>query len=563
MSACQAVAICIGAGEMGPWQQREVNMALQRQAHAPAFPVIPVLLPGTDPVLGFLGQNTWVDLRNQADDLVAISILAGAIRGQPPSPDSGESVRLTVGAICPYRGLLYFREEDAPFFFGRDAAVQQLVTTVESQSFVAVVGASGSGKSSVVRSGLVPRLRRNQGRVWEIVTVVPGDRPMNALATVLLPFLEPDMTEADRLIEANKLARAMQSGDLSLREVAQRVIAKQSGTDRLLVVVDQWEERYTLALDETVRRRFIDELLDTSARVPVSVVMSLRGDFVGHALSYRPLSDRLQGGQVNLGPMSRTELAAAIQSPAEKVGITFEHGLVERILDDAGQEPGNLPLLEFVLKQLWDNRSRGELLHAAYSEMGCLQGAIATRANEIYDKLTVAEKQAVQRIFLQLATPGEQGDYTRRRASFVDLDSSSVQVLERRTDARLLVTSPASGTGARTIELSHEALISNWDKFRAWLDQDREFLLGRKRLAGFVDVWGRNGRKETGLLSGAFLTEAETWLDERSDRLTTGEREYIRASAVWLKREHDRVNRRKRALVARWTWSDGAAFRDL
>src|SRR5260370_2068304 len=182
--------------------------------------------------------------------------------------------------------------------------------------------------------------------------------------------------------------------------------------------------------------------------------------------------------------------------------------------------------------------------------MGCLQGAIATRANEIYDKLTVVEKQAVQRIFLQLATRVEQGDDRRRRASFVDVDASSIQVLERVTDARLLVTSAASGTGMRTIELYDEALISNWDKFRAWLDQDREFLLWRKRLAGFVDVWVRSGRKETGLLSGAFLTEAETWLNKRSDRLTTEEREYIRASAACLKREHDRMNHRKRAVVA-------------
>ncbi len=550
MSACQAAAICIGAGEMGPWQQREANMALQRQAREPAFPVIPVLMPGADPVLGFLGQNTWVDLRGRPDDPALIAILAGAISGKAPGPDARESIRLTLGAICPYRGLLYFREEDAPFLFGREAAVEQLMNAVENQNFVAVVGASGSGKSSVVRAGLVPRLRRNSGRVWEIATVVPGDRPMHALATVLLPFLEPGMTEADRLIEANKLARAIEAGDVGLRDVSQRVLAKQTGTDRLLVFVDQWEELYTLTSDETVRRHFIDELLEVSARAPVSVVLSLRGDFVGHALAYRPLSDRLQGAQVNLGPMSRTELTAAIQNPAEKVGITFEHGLVERILDDAGQEPGNLPLLEFVLKQLWDDRGHGEFLHSAYEEMGCLQGAIATKANEIYDKLSVAEKQTVQRIFLQLATPGEQGDYTRRRASFAEIGAGSIQVLERLTDARLLVTSPALETGAGAIELSHEALIRNWDKFRAWLDQDREFLLWRKRLAGFVDLWIRNARRESGLLAGAFLGEAEKWLDERADRLSPEEREFISASTACRKREQDRTNRRRNVVVA-------------
>ena len=550
MSACQAVAICVGPGGMGPWQQREVNLALDRQVRESTFPVIPVLLPGADPVLGFLSQNTWIDLRGKPDDPVLISILAGAIGGKAPGADARESIQRTVGAICPYRGLLYFREEDAPFFFGRDAAVEQLMTTVQSYNFVAVVGASGCGKSSVVRAGLLPRLRRSRGRVWEIATVVPGDRPMNTLAAVLLPLLEPDMTEADRLIETNKLARALQSGDLKLRDVTERVIAKQSGTDRLLVFVDQWEELYTLTSDETLRLRFIDELLEVSAHAPVSVVLSLRGDFVGHALAYRPLSDHLQGAQVNLGPMSRTELATAIESPAEKVGITFESGLVERILDDAGQEPGNLPLLEFVLKQLWDIRGHGELLHSAYEDMGCLQGSVATKADEIYEKFTFAEKQTVKRIFLQLATPGEQGDYTRRRASFAEIGQASMQVLERLTDARLLVTSPLSGSGDGAIELSHEALIRNWDKLKGWLDQDREFLLWRKRLAGFVDDWLRTGREETRLLAGPFLVEAEKWLSERCDRLSTEEREYIAASAACRKRELDRTNRRRHSFVA-------------
>jgi WD40 repeat protein len=550
LSACKAVAVCVGPGEMGPWQQREVNLALQRQVRELTFPVIPILLAGADPVLGFLSQNTWVDLRGTPDDPELISILAGAIEGKAPDPDARERVQQTLGAICPYRGLLYFREEDAPFFFGRDVAIERLTTTLESYHFVTVVGASGCGKSSVVRAGLLPSLRRSRSRVWEIVTVVPGDRPMNALAAVLLPLLEPDMTEADRLIETNKLARALEAGDLKLRDVAERALAKQSGTDRLLVFVDQFEELYTLTTDETVRRRFIDELLEVSTRASVSVLVTLRGDFIGHALAYRPLSDHLQGAQVNVGPMNRTELAVAIRNPAEKVGITFEPGLVERILDDAGGEPGNLPLLEFVLKQLWDNRSHGELLHSAYGDIGCLQGAVAGKAEEIYTKLTVVEKQTVQRIFLQLATPGEQGDYTRRRASLAEIGLTSIQVVERLTDARLLVASPSSGTGERSIELSHEALIRNWDRLKAWLDQDREFLLWRKRLAGFVEVWLRTAQQETVLLAGAFLVEAEKWLSERCDRLSTEERDYIAASVACHKREQEKTNRRRHVFVA-------------
>ena len=301
MRGCRAVAVCVGPGEMGPWQLREVNMAIERQARECEFPVIPVLLPGSDPVLGFLGQNTWIDLRAKPDDSNLVAILAGAIRGEAPASD-GARIQQTVASICPYRGLLYFREEDAPFFFGRDASIKQLVEAVSHNQFVAVVGASGCGKSSVVRAGLIPVVRRDPKTVWEIVTLVPGDRPLHNLAAVLLPLYEPEMTETDRMVETNKLDRALETGKIHLRDVVELVLAKQKGTDRLLLVVDQWEELYTLTPEEVTRRRFIDELLDTSSRVPLSLILTLRGDFVGHALAYRPLSDRLQGAQINLLP---------------------------------------------------------------------------------------------------------------------------------------------------------------------------------------------------------------------------------------------------------------------
>jgi hypothetical protein len=151
LRSCRAVAVLIGPGEMGPWQQREMYFALDRQARDPKFPVIPVLLPGADPVLGFLGQNTWIDLREHAAEPAPINILALAVRGEPPSPELREQLSTTMATICPYRGLLYFREEDAAFFFGRDTTISQLTGAIKNNSLLAVVGASGSGKSSVVR----------------------------------------------------------------------------------------------------------------------------------------------------------------------------------------------------------------------------------------------------------------------------------------------------------------------------------------------------------------------------------------------------------------------------
>jgi energy-coupling factor transporter ATP-binding protein EcfA2 len=347
---------------MGSWQKREVDVVLDLQSRSPNLPVIPVLLPGCEPPLGFLRQLTWVDLRSHPLDQ-GIAILLKAARGEPPGPDLEKDVDAVRASICPYRGLLHFREEDAPFFFGREAAVAQLVNAVQQQPFVAVVGASGSGKSSVVRAGLVPRLRSDRSTAWEIVALLPTDQPFKALASALVPLLEPTMGEVDRLAEAGKLAEHFACGTVSLHDVVRRILDKQSGTDRVLIVVDQFEELYTLTQDDAARRLFLDELLTTSScsGSKVTVTITLRGDFVGKAFAYRPLSDRLQGAQINLGPMTREEVGFAIRKPAERMQLEFEPGLVWRILDAVGDEPGNLPLLEFVLKELWENR-HGHLL---------------------------------------------------------------------------------------------------------------------------------------------------------------------------------------------------------
>jgi hypothetical protein len=282
---------------MGPWQQREIYVALDRQAHDLSFPVIPILLPGAEPALGFLALNTWVDLRAGLDDPLSLTVLTVALRGEPPGPLTQERLTATLATLCPYRGLRPFREEDAPFFFGREAFTARLVAAVDRQQLVAVVGASGTGKSSVVRAGLVPHLRRGDGgRVWDVVTLVPGDRPLHALAAALVPLLEPDMTETDRLIEVGKLADALSQAHVTLRDVVARVLEKQLGTDRLLMVVDQWEELYTLCREEQACRRFLDAVLEATTNGPLTVVLTLRGDFFGHALNDRMLLANLRAG---------------------------------------------------------------------------------------------------------------------------------------------------------------------------------------------------------------------------------------------------------------------------
>ncbi|SAL51110.1 WD domain-containing protein [Caballeronia cordobensis] len=549
LAHCKSVAVCLGA-EMGPWQQREQYSALERQVaeerRGASFPVIPVLLPGADAPLGFLKQNTWVDFRPSVDDPVRFRALIHAIQDLPPGPEVESVVQQALSQVCPYRGLLYFREQDAAFYYGREAAIDQLAAMIAHHPLVAVVGASGSGKSSVVRAGLLPRLRAGRSPVWEIATLMPTDRPLHALSTALLPLLEPEMSEVTRLGEITRLADRLGNKSIALRDVISRILEKQPGTGRLMLVVDQWEELFTLTTDEGARQRFIDEVLEATLRAQLSVVLTVRGDFFGRAITgQRALSDRLQGGQVNLGPMIQDELRQAMEKPAAKAGLRFQPGLVQRVLDDAGDEPGNLPLMEFVLQGLWERRQGGMLLHDAYDAIGQLQGAVAQKADEIVSSLSLVEQQAVRRIFLQLAQPGEGDEYTRRRVTLAAIGSASLPIAKRLADERLLVTSPGKERSEATVEVSHEALIHSWGQLKDWLDEDREFLLWRKRFSEMLAAW-RSGKQEGRLLRDAFLSEAQRWLSERAESLNDEEREYIGESVALRDREFEAERARQK-----------------
>ena len=545
IAQCKAVAVCIGQGEMGPWQQREQYLALERQVAAERrgqnFPVIPVLLPGAEPPLGFLSQNTWVDFRARVDDPALFNILVRAIQGEPPGPDAKDTASKTLATICPYRGLLYFREEDAPFFFGREAAITQLVHAVQQHNLVAVVGASGSGKSSVVRAGLVPVLRKSHEPVWEVATFVPTDRPIYSLAASLQPLLEPDLSEAKWLIETNQLADALLQRKIKLRDIVDRLLAKQAGTDRLLLIVDQWEELFTLCQDDAARRCFIDNVLEATATTKLRVVLTLRGDFFGRAITaHRSLSDRVQGAQVNLGPMNREELRLAIKEPAQKVGLMFEAGLVDLMLEQAGDEPGQLPLLEFVLRRLWEDRRGGELHHEAYDAMGQLEGAIAQKAESIYGRLSAHDQRGVQQIFLRLVRPGEGEADTRRRATFAELGEGLRSLVKTLADERLLVTAQLASSAEDTIEVSHEALIRHWERLKQWVEADRRFLSWQVRLHAAVKEWEGSHRSSDLLLRGLPLTEAVEWCKKRSGDLSPVEQEFVTTS----------INRKKKNRLA-------------
>ncbi len=449
----------------------------------------------------------------------------------------------------PYRGLFAFREEDAIFFFGREAFTARLVEAVHRQSIVAAIGSSGSGKSSVVFSGLIPRLRQPvptehpshitpPATHWTIVAFRPGSRPFYALAAALAPLLEPQLSETEQLIETRKLAEAVSQEVLSLSDVVSRILLTQGGPDvgQLLLIVDQFEEIYTLCPEPEVRRSFLDRLLEAvearSDRRELSLVLvlTLRADFMGQALTHRPFADALQDADVKIGPMTREELGRAIENPARRQGVAFEAGLVERILDDVGDEPGNLPLLQFALTSLWERQTAGSLLtHRAYEAIGRVEGALARYADEVYAGLSQAEQESARRVFVQMVHPGEGTEDTRRLATRTELGEDNWALVQRLADARLVVTG-RNPTGQETVEIVHEALIRNWGQLRAWMNEDRAFRIWQERLRVALRQWEASGRDEGALLRGTLLAEAEEWAKARAADLNPLEDEFLHAS---------------------------------
>jgi len=444
----------------------------------------------------------------------------------------------------PYRGLAAFREQDAPFFFGREGFTVQLMKSVQHRPMAGViVGQSGSGKSSVVHAGLIPQLRE-QGD-WLIAHFRPGARPFLALSAALMPELEPDLSEVDQLIESEKLAKAFKDGNLSLNQLVERILAKHPEAARVLLFIDQFEELYTLSHEAETERLFIDELLGTvetaTDRRSSSIVLllNLRADFMSQALAFRPFADLLQDVSLMLGPMTREEMRAAIEKPAEIQKASFEGGLVERILNEVGNEPGNLPLLEFALTLLWEQAETGLMTHDSYERIGQVEGALARYADTVYAKLGDLEKETARQVFVQLVRPGEGTEDTRRVASRTEIGEENWLLTQYLADKRLVVTGQDS-SGNLTVEVVHEALIASWQQLKDWMETDRAFRTWQESIRAAIRLWESTDWDESALMRGISLSEAEAWLAERESELSEIEIGFIQTS-VLLRERHLRL----------------------
>jgi hypothetical protein len=432
----RAVAILVGEHGIGNTQQYERQLSLVRQAgeHERAFPVIPVLMPGcTSPPTGFLQLLTWVDLSKGASVLQqaeSLGSLLAALRGEAIEPSELRA------SICPYRGLEPFREEDAPFFRGRDEAGRELAAQVGANNFVAVVGPSGSGKSSLVFAGLLPELRgpeERKTRTWDVVSFRPGKSPLFNLAEAFgSPLGNAGPAQAALYLKNEAMAYREGDPDLLAHVVDRRldVAPQHERPDRLLIYVDQWEELYAMAPQAEDKEgaqkhtsdveKFIALLVAASAKARATVVLTIRADFYNRLIESSRISALLPRQQVNIKPMQPKDLRSAIETPGKTAGLSFAPALVDLILKDVGTQEGGLPLLQFALKETWERREGAELTTKAYTAVGGVTGAIKTTAERAYNRLTDAQKDAAKRLFLGLVTPGEGREDTRARGLIPD-----------------------------------------------------------------------------------------------------------------------------------------------
>jgi hypothetical protein len=467
------------------------------------------------------------------------------IKVTPVSPEDTDEI-----LPLPYRGLFHFDDHDADFFFGREVFVTELLQATQNRNFIPVLGASGSGKSSVVLAGLVPKLKQKEH--WKFTHFRPGNDPFHALALALVPLYTPEIDATDQIAQARKLADYFRGGTLPLSDIFYQIKQKYPN-DRVLLIADQFEELYTLCSDEKIRRSFLDILL---ASFPASnshlssavLVATIRADFLGNALSYRPFADLLQNADIKLGAMNREELSQVIEKPADKFGVKFADGLVKRILDSVENEPGNLPLLEFALTELWAKRKGKKLTHSAYEEIGEVQGALTTYANAQYQLLNPSEQKQVQGIFVQLVRPGEGSEDTRRMALKAELGDQSWLLVKQLADARLVVTSQNSAS-IETVEVVHEALIKNWSTLRQWMSADRDFRSWQERLRAAIQQWQEAQQDEGALLRGVPLVVAESWLQKRSKEMSSGEREFIQKSVILREGQKQKEERLRQRII--------------
>ncbi len=546
LAESKTCAVFVGPSGLGPWQNEEMRTAIDRRVRDSGrrFRVIPILLPGSDraersSLPTFLAGTTWVEFRDSLDDQDAFHRLVCGIRGLEPGPGSGQAF---YEGQCPYRGLRVFDVDDAAFFFGREALVQWLLNAVRptpegqpANRFLAIVGASGSGKSSVARAGLVAALKHDAiagSSRWPVAILRPGPDPVESLAVALSRALNVGQGAP----ALGDLIAELQRNEKALHLATRQSLPENASDIRLIVLVDQFEELYTLGCKEEVGDALVRNLLYAArvAQGQTLVILTMRADFYAKCALNAELAAAFSDHHVLVGPMSEDELSRAIERPIHLVGGEVEEGLVDLLLGDVRHQGGALPLLQHALLELWHKREGRRLTVNAYQEIGKVEGALQRRADATLEALSEQERELCRRIFLRLTQPGEGTEDTKRRASIEELmslaDTSKAEqsIIQKLTDASLLTTEGDLTNRDAFVEVAHEALIRNWPQLRKWIDVDRAGLRTRTRLTEATRDWKNASLDPTYLYSGARLAVAEEWAGSHPGELSVDEAEFLR-----------------------------------
>jgi hypothetical protein len=449
---------------------------------------------------------------------------------------------------CPYRGLNAFQESDKELFFGRERGIELLLKKLKTNRILFVDGPSGSGKSSIVLAGLVPALKADVipgSANWRFFpAMVPGSNPLKNLARALGAALGRDASWIDGQAEA------MEHNHAQLLETVSSL-----GPEPAVLVVDQFEEAFTLCLNDAWRNAFVNNLiaLAKASAARHQIILTLRTDYNTYLAQYPELMKRFEVGQIRVMPLTASDLRAAIEEPAKRIGLKFEEGVVDNLVRDILGEPEGLPLLQFTLLRLWKTREdkRNRITLAQYRKLGGARRALALTADEFYHDLTEAKRVTLERIMLRLALPSGNLEVLRnpvRRATLYFEDPNRVnEVIDALWEAGLVRITQGETPANDKIEIAHEALVRHWPRLVEWIEKRRISMRQRLRLTVAAEQWLAHGKDEGGLLGGSLLTEAL----EQED-LNDLEKEFVQASQDLVKRQEEQkeaVRRREEELI--------------
>ncbi len=439
----------------------------------------------------------------------------------------------------PYKGLHPFQTREAEDFFGRERLVAETLKRIAAGAgLVSLVGPSGSGKTSVVNAGIIPALETEAvdgSHEWLIVEMVPGAHPFAELEAALnRAASEP----------SGDLLELLMSGPGGLLRAVLRVLDSTRG--RVLLVIDQFEELYTLGSSPDDRKAFLDALTDALSDVHhrLTIITTLRADFYERVLSHAAFSDVLGPSVMNVAAMSAEELEAAAQLPSSRTGVDIEPSLLTSLIMDVIGEPGALPMFQHTLRELYDRRDGNQMTLASYEASGGVRGALARRAEDIYGGLGPDQQDVTLQIFLRLVTISETGERTRRRvdaAELLSLDLPATEleaILSEFSSHRLISFDRDHVTGKPVAEIAHEALLSEWPRLRVWIDEAEDDVKQHERLSGAIDEWRNTDRDPDYLFMGRQLDDYSNWARDTSMLLTSSEQAFLGEAAA---KEHDRL----------------------